>query len=576
MRSSRKSAFRVISVLFCCFFIASCGNSQLSSLSLSVPGKSYSLVALNKAARNGVLFESEKAAYMYYGFSDEQELSSLLADKSHPLSLKLSLATDSKTTVTAAFLYDTDFDGAGLKQGTLSKRPVAVTQVTSDRQTELLFALPADSNSSVKGFLIQSNGPVVLVAAELVSPRLGFVMEDTSLMTGFGPDGGSWQSGSSIPNSFNFSQAVAWDDVSDGGYIYVHFRNNEADAGSNGNAGTVTFSAGTTEFTCRRTKDEHQITTVYAGRLQNNGALISVKENAEMVTGIEYVMISKASSAPIITDPGCIIDWPARQWRNSEYEYFAWDMFPSILFFDTRDYSVQDDLFKRLAFFAEKEGWRGTLAPDEAIAGQHGYNAHDYRAETLAAFFDKAEREQFPLNRLERELCAILTENGIIRKTDGGYSEGEGAIISISQESARYLRSQLLSHETFHGLYFTTESFRDKVAEVRSSTDKKSLDFIYGYFESQPTLGYDPSDEYLMQNEFMAYVLQLGVGSVPSYFAENLAWRGSVMQAMPELSAYIRETNASGIVAAARKLDDFVFDTWSMNAGRPWIVSMGY
>ncbi|MBQ0167076.1 MAG: hypothetical protein KBT02_08220 [Treponema sp.] len=575
MVNCRKSVVRAVSALFCCLFFFSCGSSRVSSLSLSSSGKQYPLAALNKAARNGVIADSEQIAYLYYGFSASDELSSLVADESHPLSLKLSFTTESSATVTAAFLYDTDFDGKALKQGTLSKRPVAVTAATSDRQTDLLFALPADKPGSVKGFLVQSDGPLTLTAAELCTARFGLILEDNLVTVGFGPDGGSWLGGS-IPDSFNFSQSVAYDQTADGGYVIIHFRNNPADAGSNGHPGTVTLSAGSTEITCRRTKETHQVTTVYAGRLQNRGAIISVENNKDMLTGIEYAVIPDGNTAPIITDPGCIIDWPVKQWRGSDYEYFAWDTFPSILFFDTRDYNVQDDLFKRLAFFAEKEGWRGTLAPDSAIKDQHGYNAHDYKAETLAAFFDKAEKEKFPLNRLEKELCAILADNGLIIETRDGWKAGEGAIISISQESARYLRSQLLSHETFHGLYFTTESFRTRVAEVRNTTEKNSLDFIYGYFASQPSLGYDPSDEYLMQNEFMAYVMQLGVGSVPSYFAENLACRGSVMQAMPELSAYIRETNAAGIVEAAEKLDDFVFENWSMNAGRPWIVSMGY
>lgn len=571
----RNSVLRTLAAFFCCLVFFSCGTENVSSLSLTASGKSYPLTALNKAARNGILFESEEAGYMYYGFSDLEGLSPVIENKEQPLSLKLTLSSESSATVTAAFLFDSDFDGDSLIRGTLSQRPVAVTQVASGRQTDLLFALPVDGTVSIKGFLIQAKGQVVLTAAELCPVRLGLVLGDDAVIAGFGPDGGSWQ-GNSIPDSYNFSQSVSYENVSEGGYILVHFRNEPSDAGSNGEPGSVTLTAGQTGFSCRRTKSDHQISTVYAGLFQNNGAIVTIKDNKDMITGMEYVLIPRNNTAPIITDPGCIIDWPVTDWRREEYEYFSWDMFPSILFFDTRDYSVQDDLFKRLAFFAEKEGWRGTLAPDSEIAGQHGYNAHDYRAETLARFFDLADKQNFPLNRLERELCTILSDNGIIIKTEDGWKEGEGAIISISQESARYLRSQLLSHETFHGLYFTTESFRNKVAEVRDTTDKKSVDFIYGYFESQPSLGYDPSDEYLMQNEFMAYVLQLGVGSVPSYFADNLACRGSVMQAMPELSAYIRETKASGIVAAARELDDFVFDTWSMNAGRPWLVSMDY
>lgn len=575
MLSYWKSVLRSLTVFFFCLFLFSCGNSGGASFRLSSSEETYPLRALNSAARDGSLPDSGKTAYMYYAFPDAKNVAAALADESHPLSLKLSLSSDSSSDVTVAFLYDDDFDGRSLKHGTLSKRPVAVASVSSSRKTDLLLALPPGKADTVKGFLIQASGQITLTCAELCPARFALILEDGLLTAGFGPDGGSWK-GTTVPDSFNFSQSVCYDGFSDGGYVTIHFRNNPADAGKNGQPGTVLFTAGEEQFSCRRTKEEHQVSVLYSGRFRNNGAIISVRNNKEMITGIEYSVIPKKSTSPIETDPGCIIDWPSSKWRNREFEFFVWDKFPSIFFFDTLDYDIQDQLFKRLAFFAEKEGWRGMLAPDSEIADQHGYNAHDYRAETLAAFFDKAEKENFPLNRLERELCILLTDNGVIRKTSDGYAAGEGAIISISQESARYLRSQLLSHETFHGLYFMTESFRNKVAEVRNTTDRKSLDFIYGYFESQPSLGYDPSDEYLMQNEFMAYILQLGVSNVSSYFAENLAWRGSVMNAMPELSAYIRETNAAGIVEAAQKLDDFVFDTWSMNAGRPWIVSMDY
>ena len=65
-------------------------------------------------------------------------------------------------------------------------------------------------------------------------------------------------------------------------------------------------------------------------------------------------------------------------------------------------YEIQDAFFKRLAFFVEKAGHAGRIESLSALGGLHGYNAHDYRAEDLARFFDTARRRTpagFPRRR---------------------------------------------------------------------------------------------------------------------------------------------------------------------------------
>jgi len=68
------------------------------------------------------------------------------------------------------------------------------------------------------------------------------------------------------------------------------------------------------------------------------------------------ITISLFSLAPIPADPGKILSYPQASWRDKRYEVFRWDVFPQILIFDTANYDVQDQLFKRLAFFVEKAG----------------------------------------------------------------------------------------------------------------------------------------------------------------------------------------------------------------------------
>jgi hypothetical protein len=222
---------------------------------------------------------------------------------------------------------------------------------------------------------------------------------------------------------------------------------------------------------------------------------------------------------PLPADPGLIPDYPLEAWRNPRYELFRWDRFPSVLIFDTADYGVQDKLFKRLAFFVEKAGFRGRLAPDAEIAALRGWNAHDYRAEDLARFFEAARIEDFPLSPEERELEGILLASGIIR-LDGGFTPGEGAIISISRESPGYLRSRLLVHEGFHGLFFIDEDFRNFSRERWENLPSPAKRFILSYFDSQR---YDRNDPWLMVNEFMAYCLQQPLSSAGWYFGEYLA-----------------------------------------------------
>lgn len=277
---------------------------------------------------------------------------------------------------------------------------------------------------------------------------------------------------------------------------------------------------------------------------------------------------------PLITDPGLIALWEKDNWRTEDYELFEWEQFPGILFFDTADYAVQDDFFKRLAFYTEKTGYIGTLVSDEALVGQHGFNAHDYRSETLAAFFTLAETTNFPLNEKELLLKDILLHNGIIKEAaTGGYESGYGAVISLSQESAMYLRYTFVAHEGFHGIFFVDEQFRNMVASVYEKADPQSIQFLHSYFSIHASLNYNLEDTYLMHNEFMAYVMQQSVARTGPYFADNLAYRATMLQAVPELCAYVQASKGAGFTDASQQISDYVFQRWGLEAGRVNLIS---
>ena len=229
-----------------------------------------------------------------------------------------------------------------------------------------------------------------------------------------------------------------------------------------------------------------------------------------------------------------------------------------------------------LPFFVEKKGYRGKLLSDEFLNGKHGYNAHDYRAKDLALFFETAKKENFPLNQKECLLQEILLKNGVIvLNENGSITEGKGAVISISRESPDYLRNTFVAHEGWHGIYFVDEDFRNIVSSVYYSLmacDPLALEFLVRYFEVTPSLNYDTSDEYLLKNEFMAYMLQRPVTQIEKYYVD-MAKRDHAQSKMKELADYIIETSAQSFVGSAGMLEDYVLSRWNLSGGRVWLLS---
>ena len=279
---------------------------------------------------------------------------------------------------------------------------------------------------------------------------------------------------------------------------------------------------------------------------------------------------------PVKADPFLVIEWPKENWRSKNYEVFAWDIFEDrsgrLLIFDFADYAMQDRMLKRLAFFAEKAGFSGRLAGDHEIADLHGWNAHDYRSEDLARFFDTARRTNFPLLDEERELEKILLNENIIREEQGAIAAGNGAIISISRESPDYLRYRFMAHEGFHGLYFIDKDFREFSRQRWMQLPAAAKRFITSYFEFQQ---YDTKDEYLLINEFMAHILQQSVLQAEDYFGKQLpqrlesSWRASALP-QKDASSGTWPALADVFTEEAQAFSDYVNRRWGLSAGRVW------
>ena len=248
---------------------------------------------------------------------------------------------------------------------------------------------------------------------------------------------------------------------------------------------------------------------------------------------------------PLPADPAAVLLYDLRYWRQPGYELFAWERFPGILIVDTADYEAQDRFFKRLAFFVEKEGYRGRLVTEREMSGRHGYNAHDYRAEDLARFFAEVDAQDFPLNPEEKLLRSILTANGLLR--GGGktataretatarVTAGQGAVLSISRESSEPLRALLLTHESLHGLFFTLPRYREACEAAWRDLQEPERKFWRLFLDWG---SYDFRDGYLAANEMQAYLLQQPREDLNFYFRRLTAER--LERAFPEEAPWLR------------------------------------
>jgi hypothetical protein len=283
------------------------------------------------------------------------------------------------------------------------------------------------------------------------------------------------------------------------------------------------------------------------------GSIDFLPLNMRLEGSLRSLTISELrSNAPIPADPGLVLTWDRASWRRPDFEVFSWPRFPSVLIFDTASYDVQDGLFNRIAFFVEKAGHAGSIEPPSALRGIHGYNAHDYKADDLAAFFSTAAQQGIGLTPEEEKLAEILLENGVIRKTDTGYAPGEGSLISISRSSSALLRELLFTHECFHGAFFSLAAYRDAAESAWTSLSPVEKEVWLGFLASR---AYDSTDHYLVVNEFQSYLLQQERGAVPGFQALTLSRLRASSAGAARLVDRLLEAQPSSFLEAFDMLD---------------------
>ncbi|MFP4383674.1 MAG: hypothetical protein ACLFST_02030 [Spirochaetia bacterium] len=273
------------------------------------------------------------------------------------------------------------------------------------------------------------------------------------------------------------------------------------------------------------------------------------------------------SFSPIPADAGAVLNFQPEYWRGENYELFSWDGDPAILIMDTRNYRIQSAFFKRLAFYREKRGYRGRLLTDSELEGIHGWNAHNYGARGLADFFTQVDASGFPLNASEEHLRELLIANGVIQEGgDGKYIAGKGGIISVSQESPEVLRQQFMNHEGQHALFYSNTPFREYCFSLWNTFGAETKKFWRNLLS---WLSYSPDWEYLMVNEYQAYLLQFPPAQIPGYFSALI--RGKILPRTPglgkELDNFLTK-NPGYLEETAIKLARVMYDYTGILPGR--------
>lgn len=238
---------------------------------------------------------------------------------------------------------------------------------------------------------------------------------------------------------------------------------------------------------------------------------------------------------PIKADLQTILGRSTKNWRNPGFELYSWDKVSSVLIFDTLNYSFQALMFKRLAYFVEKKDHSGSIYTIEYLEDKRGWNGHDYKPDDIADFFNKVSAEGFELTKGEEVLKDIVLKNRIVVSTRRGYIGGRGAVISCSRSSQYSLRKSILTHESYHGLFFTSPSFRRYSNLVWSQLDDDSKEVWLLYLDF---LDYDITIEKLVVNEFMAYMLQCREKKSYDFFIEIVRQR--LLFNYPERKSFLR------------------------------------
>ncbi|HUX11558.1 MAG TPA: hypothetical protein VMW87_00945 [Spirochaetia bacterium] len=419
------------------------------------------------------------------------------------------------------------------------------------------YLVPLDAGTRLTGFRVTGGTPgavVKILGARLTNDYPGVRLENGGLVIRAGVGYKSVRTGDSESSTVSFAS------LSNGAAgRQVQVAVTYAYQPGSGRVGATLWNASATKrFVIEPHSGEHTdyFYTAMCGFVPENLEITSSRSGFRL----ESVSVTAPQgSTPIPADLGAVLLYDPASWRQPDYELFSWNLVPSVLVVDFRNLAVQARYMKRLAFFVEKAGYAGKLWPNSILDSMHGWNAHDYRPEDLARFFTAAVADHFSLNPEEVRLAEILSANGVIRKVGAGFVPGNGAIITASHDDPYWLRYLLLTHEGYHGIYFTHPAYREAIAGIWASIPLQEKEFWQLFLGSKT---YNSRDSYLVVNEFQAYLMQQPVSAITAYYDRNArelsrspAWNrlgiGPYLQGHPAMFADAAHAVQAAVFAAA-------------------------
>ena len=324
-------------------------------------------------------------------------------------------------------------------------------------------------------------------------------------------------------------------------------------------------------YTYRNLKDN--TVTFYTASIGFVPANITVEQfdtGLDMMGSVEMKEIAldgKAPMTPLPADFKQILENNSNQWRYSDWEVYSWESFPGILIIDFQNFNIQSHMLKRLSYFVEKRGYTGKIHSFTRLSGKTDWNAHNYKAKDLAAFFTEAVRSGAVLTSAESYLRELLLANGIIEKSGEGYSGGEDkGIVSVSQESTPHVRALLLTHEGYHGLFYAAPGLKELVYDLWDKLIPEAQEMWVDYLKSADVWNYDYKNGYLLRNEMLGYMMQQK--DFAEYFDNMMFPR--LLKRIPDKAEHYqqnRDVARQAFLDTAAKIGDFLLKEYNLSPG---------
>ena len=324
-------------------------------------------------------------------------------------------------------------------------------------------------------------------------------------------------------------------------------------------------------YTYRNLKDN--TVTFYTASIGFVPANITVEQfdtGLDMMGSVEMKEIAldgKAPMTPLPADFKQILEYNSNQWRYSDWEVYSWESFPGILIIDFQNFNIQSHMLKRLSYFVEKRGYTGKIHSFTRLSGKTDWNAHNYKAKDLAAFFTEAVRSGAVLTSAESCLRELLLANGIIEKSGEGYSGGEDkGIVSVSQESTPHVRALLLTHEGYHGLFYAAPGLKELVYDLWDKLIPEAQEMWVDYLKSADVWNYDYKNGYLLRNEMLGYMMQQK--DFAEYFDNMMFPR--LLKRIPDKAEHYqqnRDVARQAFLDTAAKIGDFLLKEYNLSPG---------